>query len=159
MKITGALLLAAASLLFGIIKAKNLSYRVYIIEFFLSFFRELRNEVSFFTNSVNDFLLSFSGSVFTEKYKENIEKGMDFPKAFKEAVLSLDINSEEKELLISFAENFGSFGRENSVSDIDYYIEKLKLIYEKAREEKREKTKLILSLSASVGAMFLIFVL
>lgn len=104
-------------------------------------------------------MLSFPKSEFTEKYKENTEKGMEFPKAFKEAVLSLDINSEEKELLISFAENFGSFGRENSVSDIDYYIEKLKLIYEKAREEKREKTKLILSLSASVGAMFLIFVL
>ena len=159
MKLTGALFLAAASMIFAVLKAKNLSYRVYLIEYFIFFFRELKNEVSFFTNSVNDFLFSFSESEFTERYKENTEKGMDFPLAFKEAVLSLNLKAVEKDLLISFSDSFGGFGRENSVSDIDYYIEKLKVILENAKTEKREKTKIILSLSLCASVCIVIFAL
>ena len=146
-------------MIFAVQKAKKLSYRVYLIEFFLFFFREFKNEVSFFTNSVNDFLFSFSDSEFTTKYKENAQKGMDFPDAFKEAVLSLNLNTEENELLISFSDNFGAFGRENSICDIDYYIEKLKVILENAKAEKREKTKITVSLSLCVAFCIVIFAL
>ena len=146
-------------MILGMQKAGKLSYRVNLIEFFIFFFRELKNEVSFLTNSVNDFLFSFPESELTKNYKENIENGMEFPDAFKEAVFKMNLKEAEKEILIDFSENFGSFGRENSICDIDYYIEKLKVILENAKAEKREKTKITVSLSLCVAFCIVIFAL
>ncbi len=162
-KLTGAVMIAAACALWGILRSENLKRRALCLEKIVYAMKLLENDIMYEKRDIKISLKSAGrtqGVALFENAAEKMEnEGAE--KAFDEAVEVCGeyLLGTDKEILKEFAENLGMSGKEEQLKRIRGTSERLENAKVNAETEYEKSGKLYRGMGALIGAAAVILLL
>lgn len=152
----GALLLILAGSLAGFMESHKLSVRVESLELFLQFLSAAKTEIRYSAVPVMQILQKHGGKLFClRECVRRCANGDGFEKSWERSIgccAKCDgFTACDRELLLSFGEEFGASDTEGQISHLELFIGLFRTNLESAREERDRKSKLYLMLGIFAG--------
>lgn len=139
--------------------AAGLSERVSSLERSLRLLCHLRDRLRFLRPSVRSLIQNaaavedFAPLGFLGRCRDEMERGVDFPSAWKEAVRSADVRDREaRDILESLGDILGGSDLDSQLASLELCRDRLELCLEAAREHAAKHKKLYRTLGVLAGA-------
>lgn len=148
--------LILAGTLSGFVESHRLFARVESLESFIRFLSAAKTEIRYSAVPVVQILKRHGSELhFIKECERQCTEGEGFASAWKNAALNFSrcdgFNEQDKELLLSFGEEFGASDTEGQISHLDLYSGLFHTNLNSAREAKNRKSRLYLMLGIFAG--------
>jgi stage III sporulation protein AB len=171
LKLTGSLMVIAASCFLGFFLSKDLSKRPSELRTLQGLLQMLENEMCFLSNLLADSfdkIIKSSDSIVTVFFKDTINylktnEGLNASKAWELAVRSninrTSLKKEDEEIIVSFGKLLGASDLEGQVKNIRLTLNQLKMQEQKAEESKKKNESMYKSLGILSGLAIVIILI
>ena len=153
-KISGAVLICMGGAMIGGYKALALSRRVLVISGFYEAITVFKSEINFMTATMEKAIQSAAkrdeSGIFRNSLNTLFEKGAE--SSFEDAICSSDIESEEKEILLSFSKGLSGQDKESQIKNADIALLRFEALLKKATERKEKLFSLYCTMGVLGGA-------
>ena len=159
LRIGGAALLLAASLLLAVTLSRGEEKKLRRSEGLVLLVRHIREEVRCFRRPLPEIYDSFSHAALEECGFLSVLRREGLAHALKEMADALTVSNEEKRALLAFARAVGNGQTEGQIRLCDYTLAELEKMLAKRREEAPRRTRVLQTMSISGGLMLLVLLL
>lgn len=158
MKIIGGILLIVAGFLTGYFFYEKYTLKINFLTQYIELIAFIKNSILCYSSPIKAILLSHKAKNPIKKYTEDCISLLNentfsqaWEKCFEKNQSSVNLSSEEKNLIISFGGQLGTSDRTSQASYCQQQIEMIKPYLKKAIRDKNEKGKLPIVLGTGLG--------